>query len=309
MDTTLGYLTLGPILFHWPAETKRDFYFKIADESPINTVYLGEVVCSKRSPFLMPYYAEITDRLARAGKKVIFSSLAEVMTQRERKITGELCHDETHEVEANDTSAIYHLRKKPHRIGQYCNVYNEETLRFLALNGAYHVVLPAELPRNTIGVMSETAKTIGVSLEVQVSGRVGLALSARCYHARSYGRVKDNCQYVCEHDPDGMPLKTLTDQSFLCINGIQTMSYGYLNLLPQIPELMEMGITNFRISPHSLHTDTIIEAAHSILQGSISGEQATSIVQSLLGDVPCFNGFYNHAAGYEWSSHDHSLSR
>ena len=44
-------LTLGPILFHWPADKKRDFYFQIADESPVDTVYIGEVICSKRSPF------------------------------------------------------------------------------------------------------------------------------------------------------------------------------------------------------------------------------------------------------------------
>ena len=34
-------LTIGPLLFHWPAERKRDFYFRIADEAPVDTVYLG----------------------------------------------------------------------------------------------------------------------------------------------------------------------------------------------------------------------------------------------------------------------------
>ena len=52
---TPAHLTLGPLLFHWPAHKRRDFYLRIADEAPIDTVYLGEVVCSKREPFFEPY--------------------------------------------------------------------------------------------------------------------------------------------------------------------------------------------------------------------------------------------------------------
>ena len=36
-------LTLGPLLFNWQPEAWRDFYFRIADEAPVTTVYLGEV--------------------------------------------------------------------------------------------------------------------------------------------------------------------------------------------------------------------------------------------------------------------------
>ncbi len=39
-------LTLGPIAYHWSAETRRDFYARIADEAPLDEVYLGEVICS-----------------------------------------------------------------------------------------------------------------------------------------------------------------------------------------------------------------------------------------------------------------------
>jgi collagenase-like PrtC family protease len=98
--------------------------------------------------------------------------------------------------------------------GQYFNTYNEEALSHLAGNGATHVCLPAELPSSSLSALSKTASDTGVGLEVQVYGRVGLALSARCYHARAHGRVKDNCQFVCEEDPDGMLLKTLEGQDF-----------------------------------------------------------------------------------------------
>jgi collagenase-like PrtC family protease len=141
-----GKLTIGPILFHWPADKKRDFYFRIADEAPVDTVYLGEVVCSKRSPFFEDHYAEVAERLVNAEKTVVFSSLAEVMIPRERKMTEGVCTLDDFEVEANDSSALYHLRGRPHRVGQYFNTYNEEALSHLAGNGATHVCLPAELP-------------------------------------------------------------------------------------------------------------------------------------------------------------------
>lgn len=295
-----GHLTLGPILFHWPAETKRDFYFRIADESPVDTIYLGEVICSKRAPFMDPHYDEIVERLKRGGKQVVFSSLSEVMIARERKMTEGLCTFDDYDIEANDTSALFHLRGRPHRVGQYCNVYNEETLLHLCEKGAYHFALPAELPRESLVELGKSAKALGITLEVQVTGRVGLALSARCYHARAHDRVKDNCQFVCEQDPDGMPLRTISGQNFLCVNGIQTLSYNYLNLIPQIPELCAIGITNFRISPHSLHTDRLITIAQDVLSGILSSSEAASTVQSLLNDTPCFNGFYHGKPGYEW---------
>ena len=84
-------ITLGPVLFHWPAEAKRDFYFRIADEAPVSTVYLGEVICSKREPYFAPHYGQVAERLTRAGKTVVFSTLAEAMIQRERRMIAELC--------------------------------------------------------------------------------------------------------------------------------------------------------------------------------------------------------------------------
>lgn len=51
MAAAKAELTMGPVLFHWPVETLRDFYFHIADEAPVDNVCLGEVVCHKRAPF------------------------------------------------------------------------------------------------------------------------------------------------------------------------------------------------------------------------------------------------------------------
>ena len=51
-------ITLGPLLFNWPPERTADFYARMADEAPIDRVYLGEVVCGKREPLLQHTLAE-----------------------------------------------------------------------------------------------------------------------------------------------------------------------------------------------------------------------------------------------------------
>lgn len=293
-------LTIGPILFHWPTEQKRDFYFRIADEAPVETVYLGEVICSKRTPFFEQHYDEVAQRLISAGKKVVFCSLAEIMIPRERKMTEGLCELEGFEIEANDAAALYHLRGKAHRIGQYFNVYNEETLSHLASNGAIHFTLPSELPAEAIEVLGKKAKELGVTLEVQVYGRTGLALSARCYHARAHGRIKDNCQFVCEEDPDGMELKTLNGKPFLAVNGIQTLSHTCLNLMHEMQEMQEMGIRSFRLSPHSYDMVEIATLYRKVLDNHLTPEEANPLLQKSNGDFKFSNGFYHKEKGYIW---------
>lgn len=151
-------LTMGPVLFHWPEQQKRDFWFRVADEAPVDTVYLGEVVCSKRAPFFDHHIEEVADRLKRGGKRVIWSTLAEVVSKHDRKITESFCTMD--DVEANDVSALNFLSGKPHRIGQYLNVYNEETVRHLAKNGANHFCLAAELPLGHCNVNRQQSEIV-----------------------------------------------------------------------------------------------------------------------------------------------------
>lgn len=293
-------LTIGPILFHWPAERMRDFFFQIADEAPVDTVYLGEVVCSKRAPFFAPHYPEVTERLARAGKTVVLSTLAEAMIKRERKMIAEMCGQNDFAVEANDNAALFHLRGKPHRVGPFVNAYSEDTLAYLAAKGATHITLPQELPAEALAVLGQAARELGVGLEVQVHGRIPLALSARCYHARAHGRVKDNCQFVCEEDPDGMELKTLDGQPFLAVNGIQTLSYTCLNLAHELKQLREMGIGAFRLSSHSGDMVETARIFRALADGDIEPEEATARLGKIGPQVPFANGFFHKREGYQW---------
>ena len=77
-------LTVGPLLFHWPAETIADFYARLADEAPVDHVVVGEVVCSKRLPFYADIIPAAVQRLQRAGKRVSLTSLALPTLARER---------------------------------------------------------------------------------------------------------------------------------------------------------------------------------------------------------------------------------
>jgi len=290
-------LTLGPILFNWTPEEKRDFYLRIADEAPVDTVYIGEVVCSKRQPFFDPLIPEVIERLQTAGKEVVFSTLALIMSPREMASVRELCQESDIPVEANDMSSAAMLAGHPHVIGPYINVYNEGTLSYLVRNGATRVVLPGELSGKSIAALAESNS--GAELEVQVFGRLPLAISARCYHARSNGLHKDSCQFVCGDDPDGMDLETMDGQEFLAVNGTQTLSHTYCNLMSEILEMQKVGVGVFRLSPHAVDMVEIAELYRGILDGEADVHTAEAQLFALTEGVPTSNGFYYGKEGVQ----------
>lgn len=298
-DTIPGDITLGPVLFNWAPEVWRDFYFRIADEAPVTTVYLGEVICSKRGPLFEPHIAKVTTRLEAAGKTVVFSTLSEVVLKLDRRMVDSICAPSDMLVEANDASALRHLQGRPHHIGPFMNVYNEQTLTFLANRGAQNICLPSEMPAAAIQAICDGSRDAGATIEVQVFGRMSLALSARCYHARAHGRTKDSCLFVCENDPDGLALRTLNDRPFLAINGIQTLSYDYLNLINELPDLRAMGVSRFRLSPHTCDMPAVASIFRDVLERRISTAEGTASLESMKLLAPFSNGFYYGKPGYQ----------
>lgn len=287
-------LTLGPVLFNWAPEAWRDFYFGIADEAPVDSVCLGEVVCSKRRPLFEPYLAAVVERLERTGKEVVFSTLALIMDERETAHVRAIAATEGLYVEANDISAAALLAGRPHVIGPFINVYNEATLAYLVERGATRVCLPVELPAESLAVLAASSD---VELEVQVFGRLPLAISARCYHARSCGLLKDNCQFVCDQDPDGMDVETLDGVPFLAINGPQILSSTYGNLWGELKALKEMGIRRFRLSPHN--TDMVQVAR--LFRDGLDGRdppQAEERLAELVNGAAFSNGFFHGVEGW-----------
>jgi collagenase-like PrtC family protease len=219
------------------------------------------------------------------------------MLRRERQMTADLCALDDYEIEINDASALSAIAGRPHRIGQLFNVYNEETMRHLARAGARHFTLPAEAPRSAVTLLAEAAKALGVGIEVQVFGRVPLALSARCYHARAHGRTKDNCQLVCESDPDGMILRTLEGRDWLAINGVQTLSHAYICLLREIADMAAMGVTHLRLSPHTLDMTAVAGLFRRVADGALDPRETETQLLAL-GAIPALaNGFWHGRAG------------
>ena len=137
-------LTLGPLLFHWPRAKRCDFYFRIADEAPVDCVHLGEVVCSKRESFVAPDIEEIADRLRAAGKQVVLSTLALVTSVREVQAIRENC-DAGFLIEANDVS-LRVLEGRPYIIGPLLNILNEDSRAYVTRRGAVRIVPPMEVP-------------------------------------------------------------------------------------------------------------------------------------------------------------------
>lgn len=294
-------LTLGPALFNWSPERWRDFYFRIADEAPVDIVYLGEIICFKRAPLFESHLQAVAARLSAAGKTVVFSTLTEVMSMHERRMVASVCAERSAMIEANDGSALLLLRGRPHHAGPYLNIYNEHTLAVLARGGVRNVCLPPEIPASATAALCAAAARLGVGVEVQVFGRLPLALSARCYHARAHGRTKDSCQFICENDPDGMVLRTLEDQAFLTINGIQTMSHDYLNLIGELADLQDMGVTRFRLSPHSCDMVEVAAVFRAVLDRRIDLAAAAARLDALKIDAPFSNGFYYGKPGHSWN--------
>ena len=289
-------LTLGPLLFNWPADKVRDFYFRVADEAPYDTVYLGEVVCAKRIPFQQPYLPDVIERLQRGGKRIVLSTLALIMDKRDLgyvKAVAEMADDYT--VEANDVSAVSLLKGKKFSVGPAVNLYNESTLHYFASQGASHATLPIELNADSLQQLARIRKEM--TLEVQVFGRLPLAIASRCYHARTHRKHKDNCQYVCEQDYDGLTIDTLDNQSFLTVNGTQTLSYTYCALTSEITKIQEYGISHFRLSPHDTDMVAIAFAYQSFLHGTLGAAELMQLLKDYIPHAVFSNGFYHGQEG------------
>lgn len=291
-------LTVGPNQFFWDAAIWRDFYLRLADEAPVETVVLGELVCSKRLPFYQIHFPEVIERLQAAGKKVVMTSLALITLKRERKLTAELV-DMGLEVEVNDISAMPHIpARTTFSIGPLVNVYNESTLRWLAGRGATRICLPPELPLASIAIL---AKAVPVPIEVWGWGRLPLAISGRCYHARLHDRAKDNCQFVCSADPDGRAVDTLEEQPFLAVNGVQTLSASCANAAHQLPRLLEAGAASLRLSPQSEGFVSLCRSFRDLMDGRIDAETLSAKALSQAPGGQYADGFLTGAAGVNWS--------
>jgi len=257
-------VSLGPILFFWPKQKVYDFYERMLETS-VDTIYLGETVCSKRRELSTTEWLELAGRLADSGKEVVISSMALLMAESELSTLRSICEKSLVKVEANDISAVQILSEKkvPFVCGPSTNIYNARTLDLMHRKGAVRWVMPVELSGHCLKSILTKAEEMGfankIETEVFSFGHLPLAYSARCFTARYLDLPKDNCKFSCIDYPEGIVVKSQEQQKLFNLNGIQTQSSDIYNLIAQKAEMLAMGVDMLRISPVEHGTENIIE--------------------------------------------------
>lgn len=244
-------ISMGPLLYFWPAEKMRALYREVA-ESPVDIVYLGETVCSKRREFRREDWLETAALLADAGKEVVLSSLVLLEAESELGAMRALCENGRFAVEANDIGVAYMATELgvPFVGGHTLNIYNTRTLATWVRLGMERWLPPLELSRDGLSAILDAwpAELLCPETEVFAYGRLPLAHSARCYTARARNLPKDQCGFACIEHPDGLPLYTQEHQGLFQINGIQTQSQHHCNLLNQSDDMAQRGVDIMRLS-------------------------------------------------------------
>jgi collagenase-like PrtC family protease len=299
-------LSLGPLLYYWSREDTLAFYEQAASW-PLDIVYLGETVCSKRHLLRLPDWLELADKLRAAGKEVVLSSQTLIESESDLKALRKLISDgresgKRPKVEANEWGAVRLLAEAGCEFvaGPTLNAYNPDTLAMLAEMGATRWVPPVEMPRDMIrDMLAALPQNIHIETEQFGYGRLPLAFSARCFTARHYNLQKDDCQFRCLDHPDGMVLASREGENFLAINGIQTQSAKVMSLAHRFNELSQTGIDVLRLSPQARNMDRVVEVFRALCDGNITAAQAPARLDRLMPAAPC-DGYWLGEAGMNY---------
>lgn len=262
-------LSLAPIGYFWPRTRVQAFYEHVA-QSPVDRVYLGETVCSKRRELSLDDYLDIAQRLRESGKEVVLSTLTLLESAGELKELQRYCDQSEFLIEANDLAAVQRVAERGGAFvaGNAVNCYNPSTLKRLVELGMKTWNPPVELSREWLVDLFDDplARSVRERLEVEVFsfGHLPLAYSARCFTARSEDRPKDDCRLCCIKYPNGRTVYTQDDQPIFTLNGIQTQSGQRYNLLSDIDSMRGL-VDIVRLSPQAEGTFDWIDQFHNAI--------------------------------------------
>lgn len=290
-------LSLGPIPYFWRHDAVFDFYRRVAG-APVDIVYLGETVCSKRRALRLADWLTIAERLTTAGKEVVLSTLTLIEAESEVAYMRTIAENGRYAVEANDMAAVGMLEGvMPFVVGPHVNIYNSRTLELMARAGARRWVMPMELDRDTLAAL-QSQRPGDMETEVFVFGRLPLAFSARCFTARAHNLSKDECGFRCADYPDGMPLRTREARSFLNLNGIQVQSGETYNLLNEISELDALKVDVLRLAPQAAGTFEIIDVFRRAMDENLETQIAIDMLKPYQPAGAC-DGYWHGVPGMD----------
>jgi len=289
-------ITLGPIPFLWEKERILSFYKEVS-ATPVSTVYLGEVVCSKRSVLGRDTIEAIARMLSDAGKEVVVSTLGLITHRDELNFIESLCSLPLN-IEVNNIGVLNLCPDKSRVIcGPHLAIYNAPAAKFLAGLGIRRIVFMPELSQQAIESLSLSVPS--VEKEIIAFGNLPLAFSWRCYTARALNLSKTNCAIVCNKYPSGMPLDTMEGMPLFNINGTQLMSEKKVCMIEQINILRSFGIGHLRIIPQEHHTSEIVAIFNKTLTGDLSVPTALEALKKF-APAGISNGWFHGRAGWEY---------
>lgn len=290
-------IALGPLLYHWRRDAILRFYDTIA-AAPVDVVYLGETVCSRRHELRLADWLELAARLRDAGKEVVLSTQVLLESGSDVAAMHRIACNGDFRVEANDMGAVHNLAGKvPFVAGPHLNLYNLASLQWMAALGASRWVMPLEMQRDDLARIQQE-RPGGLQTEVFAYGRMPLAYSARCFTARHQNLPKDDCRFSCLDHPDGLTLETREHEKFLVLNGTQTQSARVHHLVDALDDLRALGVDVIRLSPQAQHMADVIAVFDAARNRALGSHEALARLRPLMPDQGC-NGYWHGRPGLD----------
>ncbi|WP_341915216.1 U32 family peptidase [Polaromonas sp. YR568] len=290
-------IALGPLLYYWQREAVFSFYDAVA-ASPVDVVYLGETVCSRRHELRLADWLDIATRLRAAGKEVVLSTQVLLESGSDVGTMHRITANGDFRVEANDMGAVHRLAGKlPFVAGPHLNLYNPASLQWMASLGACRWVMPLEMKQGDLALLQQN-RPPGLETEVFAYGRMPLAYSARCFTARQRNLPKDDCRFSCLDHPDGLMLRTRESEEFLVLNGTQTQSARVYNLVDALEDMRVAGVDVVRLSPQAQHMAEVIALFDAARKQVLTPQEALARMQPLMPEKGC-NGYWHGRPGLE----------
>jgi collagenase-like PrtC family protease len=300
-------LTVGPVLYHWSRQTMMDFYAGVA-ASAADTVVLGETVCARRRELKLDDWLALARDLAAEGKEVVLATQTLIESEADLRLLRGLAEQRDFMVEAGDASALQCLAGgAPFVLGPHINIYNRPALAEHAALGAVRWVAPVDLSLEAVGRVNPPADPVRdaagqpLATELFAFGRLPLAFSARCFTARQHRLSKDECEFRCLRDADGLLLASSEGQPFLVLNGTQTQSAATQCLIGEGAALRAAGVSRLRLSPCSRGFLDVISHYDSVLNRGTSVAEALRAIEEKVPAGGLIDGFAHRRPGLEWS--------